>query len=98
MTFEEFMKLEVGDGVIVDGSTGTVTKLTNIAKGERVKELHMTARSLQAMRQMEISFYNERTGRIEKCYPVIYTEHPGEVHNRSVLARLQVWDPFGTQQ
>ena len=95
MTFKEFMSLEVGDGVVADGHTGTVTKLTDVPKGEVKKELHMTTRALQAMRQMEISLYNERTERIEKLYPVIYTERPDDVHNRSVLARLQVWDPFG---
>ena len=89
MTFEEFMKLEKWDGVIVDGRVGTITNLINIAKSGLIGDFCITSRALQAMRQMEISFCDEYTGRIKKCYAVIYTEYPDEVHNRSVLARLQ---------
>lgn len=98
MTFEEFMKLEVGDRVIFDGITATVLRVTDIAKGELVDEYYMTTIARQSMRELEIAFVNPRSLKREKRYVIIHPEIPGEVHNRSVLARLQAWDPFGTQQ
>ena len=85
MTFEEFMKLSVGDGVIMDGHVGTVTDL-------------MTSRASLAMRQLEITFFNDRTKRLEKWYPVIYLDFFLFLHNRSVLSRLQIWDPFKQEE
>ena len=32
MTFDEFMNLEVGDGVEFDGCTGSVTDITDVLK------------------------------------------------------------------
>ena len=33
MKFEEFMKLEKGDGIIIDNYTGTITEIKNYLKG-----------------------------------------------------------------
>ena len=94
MTFAEFMKLERGDGVVIDGHTGTVTDITDHSQGSVLYEDGMKTTVLHSMRVVEISFFNENAGKVEKLFPKIYTEYPDEVHNRSVLERLQVWNPF----
>ena len=94
MTFTEFMKLEVGDGVIVDGRDATITNLINHSKGELKKENDMKICFRHSTRDLEISYFNDRNRKVEKLYVVIYTDYPNEVHNRSVLERLSVWNPF----
>ena len=95
MTYEEFMKLELNDGVIVDGEVGTITSLLNYKKGDSVGSIRgMTTIALHDMREIAISFSNRYTGCIEMRYFVVYTGCPEVIHNRSVLDRLEVWDPF----
>jgi len=95
MTIAEFMKLERGDGVVIDGHTGTITKVTDYPQGSVMYEGGTKTTILHTQRELEISFFNEHTGKVEKQFPKIYTEGSDhEVHNRSVLKRLQIWDPL----
>ena len=96
MTYDQFMKLEKFDGVIVDEEVGTITSIVDYKKGSAVQSIRgMTTVALHDMREMEISFTNKYTGCIEKMYFIVYTGCSEVVHNWSVLDRLSVWDPLG---
>ena len=93
MSFKEFMKLEVGDGVIFDGYVGTVTDLDEVEKGKSNKDSNWYFVALHNMRVLEIT-YIDRALVLRKVYANIYVDYPDEVHNKAILSRMHVWDPF----
>lgn len=100
MKFEEFMSLTPGTGVIFDDKDCVVTKVNNTTKGDTDSEKdcltgeRISYRSLRSARELEISYVDQRTGRIEHLYPVVFTDFPNSVHNQCVLNRMKTWNPF----
>ena len=95
MTFEEFMLLEVGDGVIFDGQTATVISISNFKKNSIKFENGMKIKNLHSYRELTIAFVNHRTCKKENRYLVIYTDFgESELHNLTTLSRLSAWDPL----
>ena len=96
MTYEEFMKLENGDGVVFDGFVGTVTLTKSIWRNEKMIIDGMVCTEYVSRRELEISIFDFGLGCIRKVYPFIYVDYPNEAHNLSILSRMSVWDPFAS--
>lgn len=94
MKFEEFMKLEKGDGIIIDNYTGTITEIKNYLKGSNYSRDMMKVIITRNIRELEITFFNDNSNKVEKRFISIYTDFSNEVHNRCMLNRLRIWDPL----
>ena len=65
MTFEEFMKLETGDGVVFDNHTCTVLKVTDIISDDLMDRNYITVRALVPTREVVVACYNRRNCKME---------------------------------
>ena len=100
MSFDEFMSLTPGTGVIFDGKDGVVTKVKCVTKNQTDSEVdnltgeRMIYKSLLSARELEVSYVDARTGRVQHLYPIVFPDCPDSPHNNYILSRMKVWDPF----
>lgn len=94
MTFEEFMKLDIDDGVNIDGYTGTVTAVNIIARMMRVKDGDSTFVHHHNIKEVQISFFDKGLGRKRVLIPYVFIDFPNEVHNKTTLARMSCFSIF----
>ncbi len=97
MTMQEFLKLEVGEGVIYiengKAHAATITNVRHIPKNKFIEG----AISRYNIREIEISYYYEtiigKRKREERAIHV-YVDYPNEIRTRIGLNSLKKWDPL----
>lgn len=94
MTFEEFMNLEVGDGINMGRFTGTIKKIEEMKKGDVIVEDDISFECELSYRCLHVAFYDRNNEKLSEYFPKVYTDFPYCIHNRSVLSDLSVWNPF----
>ena len=95
MTFDDFMLLEKNDGVVYEGRSATVTDVKNFVKGKAYYLQGMKFQAQHTMRQLEVSYYDRKKDKVVRRYPLVYLDvKRGELHNATVLATMDKWDPF----
>ena len=90
MTFDEFMNLEVGDGVEFDGCTGSVTDITDVLKGSVLRENGIAFRNEKTYRELTIKCYIPSCNGFRYYYPKIYTDYPDCIHNKMILSSIKI--------